>query len=429
MVLLFLTIRRVIAGGIFDPLVLVLVLGYSINYAVVALLWLLVKSSIFLTALVLCYGIMMLGIFRWVSLRKRSPLILGLICSVTPYRIGPLVFGISLLSYFALSLFIIVSIGFGIFAETNRFDAARGYGAYVRILDFLSPFIISYSTASIFSSRWRKLIKIFALTTFVLLAALVNGAKISIVFSLFTIFFTLTIMNIKVKIRPGVFVLCLLAGFAFSVLALNINLKLNNVEESPIETVLSGTGLVVQKFAYRIIASGDSSYLLLPNEVIDKIDKDNAVVRFIVPFIGVTTASKILGYPVDDFSVGRQALLYYNPGSEVAGGPTSHFDLFSYVYFGPIGGFLFVAGLGALLGSINRAIRISRLSGAHPRNNFRIALLATLWTRAVLLIIEPTVAFAYIVEVLIFFSTVSLCLQSLTRRPKSSMVAASIKAA
>lgn len=423
-IVVFMAIRRVIVGGVFDPLVLALVLGYSVNYAVVALLWLMGKSNFLLTALVLGYGMLMLGIFRWISRSRRPSLLLNLICSVTPRRIGPLVFGISIVAYLALSLFIIGSIGFGIFAETNRFDAARGFGAFIRILDFLGPFIVSYSTASIFTSRRRSLMKIFALVMFVMFSAMVNGAKISVIFSLFTVFFTLTIMAIKVRIRPGVFVLGLLAGLAFSMVALSINLKQNNVEENSIETGLTGTGLVVQQFAYRIIASGDSSYLLLPNDVIDKIEKDSALVQFIVPFIGITTASKIFGYPVGDLSVGRQALLYYAPGTEVAGGPTSHFDLFGYVYFGPFGGFLFAAAVGALLGSINRAIRIVRGSPALPPNNFRVAFLATLWTRAVLVIIEPTVALAYIVDVLMFFSIVSVCLHVITRRSKSSMIAA-----
>ncbi len=421
-VILFLAIRRVIVGGVFDPLVLTLVLGYSVNYAVVALLWLMGKSSFLLTVLVLGYGMVMLGIFRWVSRSRRPSLLLGLICGVTPRRIGPLVFGSSLVAYMVMSLFIIGSIGFGMFAETNRFDAARGFGAYIRLLDFLGPFIISYSTASIFVNRRRSFMKILALAIFILFAGMINGAKISVIFSLFTAFFTLSIVAIRVRIRPGIFAVGMLAGLVFSLVALNVNLKQNNVEDSPIGAGLTGSGLVVQAFAYRVIAIGDTSYLLLPNDVIDKIRTDSVLVRFIMPFIGVTTASKVFGYPVDDFSVGRQALLYYAPNNEVAGGPTSHFDLFGYVYFGPIGGLLFAAAVGVLLGSINRVIRIVRSSPLLPPNCFRVALLATLWTRSVLIIIEPTVALAYIVDVLLFFSLVSLCLLSLTRQFKFGVI-------
>ena len=131
--ILYLTIRRVIVGGVFDPLVLALVVGYSINYAVVALLWLKGEVSFLLTLVVLGYGVVMLGIFRWVSRHGHRSLLLNLIRRLTPRGIGSLVYGISLAAYLVLSLFIIGSIGFGIFAETNRFDAARGFGFYIRV--------------------------------------------------------------------------------------------------------------------------------------------------------------------------------------------------------------------------------------------------------------------------------------------------------
>lgn len=415
-VILFLAIRPVIVGGIFDPLVLALVITYSVNYAVVALLWQMGKTSFLLTALVLGYGVVMLSIFRWMSRRRRPSLLLGLYRHMSPRSIGIQVYRLSLAVYLVLSLLIISSIGLGIMAETNRFDAARGFGGYIRVLDFLAPFIISYSTASIFTSRRRIVLKMLVLALFILFAAMVNGAKISVIFSLFTIFFTLSIMDIKVKINRVVAVACLVAGLAFSLVALSINMRQNQVDESLVNTGLTGPALVLERFAYRVVASGDTSYLLLPNNVIDKIKRDSVLVRFIAPFIGITTASQVFGHAVGDYSVGRQALLYYDSNNEIAGGPTSHFDLFGYVYFGPIGGFLFAAAVGALLGSINRTIHIVRRSPTVPPNHFRVALVVTLWTRAVLVIIEPTVALAYIVEVLVFFSVASLSLQSLSRR-------------
>jgi len=92
---------------------------------------------------------------------------------------------------------------------------------------------------------------------------------------------------------------------------------------------------------FRIIGSGDTSYLILPNGVIEYIQTDNALTRFIAPIIGSGNLSNLLGYPVTDYTVGRQALLYFDPTNSIAGGPTSHFDLFGYVYFGVIGGFIF----------------------------------------------------------------------------------------
>ena len=410
-VLLFASIRRSIVGGVFDPLVLALVVGYSVNYSVVALLYLHGRVSSYLTFLVFGYGLTLIGVFRWVSRRPGKPGLLALINAITPRSIGSAAFAVSLAIYLCLSLFIISSIGFGVFAETNRFDAARGFGGYIRLLDFLSPFIASYSTLVIFSAKRRSKLKIFALVAFIVYAAMVNGAKISIIFSLFTVFFTLAIATIKVKIRPVVAIVSIVAGIAFSVLALSINLQQNSVEQESAPTELAGTGIVVERFVYRVIASGDSSYMLLPNDVIDKIQTDSVWVRFLSPFLGVTTSSSLLGYPVGDSSVGRQALLFYDEANDVSGGPTSHFDLFSYVYFGPIGGWLFVACLAFVLGSINRAIRTTKQFTLYPPNKFRLALLATVWTRVVLVIIEPTVALAYIADIFIFFTLLSVFLQ------------------
>jgi hypothetical protein len=425
-VLLFLVIRRVIVGGIFDPLVLALVVGYSVNYAVVAFLWIFGQSSTYLTFLVALYGVCLLVTFRWVSRQRKSPRLLGVLRALTPRHVGPLVYRLSIFVYAVLSLFIISSIGFGIFAENNRFEAARGFGGYIRIMDFLGPFIVSYSTVAIASQKRHRVLKSCALVVFIFYAAMVNGAKISVIFSLCTVFFTLSIMAIKVRIRPDVAIVGMLAGLAFSVIALGINLDRNEVDEGLAETGLTGAGLVVERFVYRVIASGDSSYLLLPNNVIDRIEKDNAVVRFLVPFIGITTASRIFGYPVGDYSVGRQALLYYDPGNEISGGPTSHFDLFGYVYFGALGGALFSVAVGAMLGSINRSIREVRRDRSGTPNRYLVALLATLWTRAVLVIIEPTVAVAFVVDVLVFFAFTSFVLLALVprRRDKAGAVAA-----
>lgn len=422
---LYVSIRRVIVGGIFDPLMLALVAGYSVNYAVVLLLWLQDRSSTYLTVLMMAYGIALLAMFRWISRRGGPSIFLDVIRAVTPREVGVHVFRLSLTLYMLLSFFIAASIGFGIFAETNRFDAARGFGAYIRLMDFLGPFIVAYGTAAIASAKRRSKFKIALLALFILYAAVVSGAKISVIFSLCTVFFTLSIMAIKVKVKPTTALAGLAAGLAFSVVALTLNLQQNSVEEGVGDTALTGSGLVVERFAYRIIASGDSSYLLLPNDVIDQIATDSAWIRFLVPFLGVTTASRLFGYPVGDYSVGRQALLYYDPYNEIAGGPTSHFDLFAYVYFGPLSGFGFVAALGWFLGTINRAIRITRWTPAVPHNHFRVALLATLWTRAVLVIIEPTVALAYVVDILVFFTAASLTLLVVVkRRPRTSAPAA-----
>lgn len=419
--LLFVSTRRIVVGGIFDPMTLVLTIGYSVNYAVVAFLYLYGQISSYLTFLVFGYGLTLMYVFFWASRRPGRSRLIAAIRAITPCSIGSSAFAISLAIYLLLSFFIIASIGFGIFAETNRFNAARGFGAYIRLLDFLGPFIISYGTLNICYCKSGRKNKAATLAIFILYAAMVNGAKISIIFSLFTVFFTMAIATVKIKIKPIFALTSIIAGLAFSVLALSINLRGNNVEESPEATDLTGAGIVIERFVYRIIASGDSSYLLLPNAIINTIKTDSIFVRFASPIIGITASNKIFGYDVSDFSVGRQALLNYDPSNDVSGGPTSHFDLFAYVYFGPLGGWIFVVCLAILLGSVNRAIRVAKRTATKLTNKFQIAFLATLWTRAILVIVEPTVAIAYIVDVFVYFTLLSVALQFALRPPARAL--------
>lgn len=425
--LLFFSTRRIIVGGIFDPLTLVLTVGYSVNYAVVALLYINGNISSYLTFLVFGYGLTLMCVFFWASQRPGKSKIITAIRAITPRSIGMSAFAISLAIYLLLSFFIIASIGFGIFAETNRFNAARGFGAYIRLLDFLGPFIISYGALNICYCKSGRKKKTTLLAMFILYAAMVNGAKISIIFSLFTVFFTMTIARVNIKIKPTFALISLVVGLVFSVLALSINLRGNNVEESTEATDLAGAGIVIERFIYRVIASGDSSYLLLPNAIIDTINTDSILVRFVSPIIGITASSKIFGYEVGDFSVGRQALLTYDPSNDVSGGPTSHFDLFAYVYFGPLGGWVFVICLGLLLGSISRAIRVAKGMQTTLTNKYQIAFLATLWTRAVLVIIEPTVAIAYIIDVIVYFTLLSVALQPALRSPARALSSLTVR--
>ena len=135
----------------------------------------------------------------------------------------------------------------------------------------------------------------------------------------------------------------------------------------------------------------------LPNNVIEEIETDSIFIRVVSQIIGSSVMSKILGYDVTNYSVGRQILLYYDSKTEVAGGPTSHFDLFSYVYFGYFG-VLFVVFLAYILGTFQRLLKF-----ANNKSIFYIALVSTLWIRAMAVILEPVMGLAYILDILIIF--------------------------
>ncbi|WP_236410420.1 hypothetical protein, partial [Pseudomonas lactis] len=115
----------------------------------------------------------------------------------------------------------------------------------------------------------------------------------------------------------------------------------------------------------------------------------------------VTTLSNAVGHPVNDYTVGRQSLLYWYPTFDVAGGPTSHYDLFAYKYLGYAGGLLFVMMLSFVLSSIST---MSRVAGS----DFYYALAATLWLRALPMLLEPAIGLSYILDIFILFFVIKV---------------------
>jgi hypothetical protein len=186
-----------------------------------------------------------------------------------------------------------------------------------------------------------------------------------------------------------------------AMLGLYINLVNNKVESSG-EGKLVGAPIVVEQFVARIVANGNQSYMSLPNDVIDEIQTDSIFIRLATSLIGSSTVSKIVGYNSSDYSVGRQILLYYDSNTDVAGGPTSHFDLFSYAYLG-FGGVFFVVFLGYTLGSVNKLLKTSEI-----KSIFYVSLITTLWIRSMAIILEPPTGLGYVFDVFIIFMLLHL---------------------
>ncbi len=418
---LWFSVRDKLLGGIFDPFTLIFVVAFGINYGIVIFMFFegLLDGILFGTFAL--YAVLLIAMFRWGSSLKSKPVIFRYLAYIGRPHLSSAVFTACALIYGALSLVIFSQIGFGILAETNRFDAARGYGAFIRVLDCLSPFIVAYTTLTIMKIKRYRISKLLGLAVFILYAAIVNGAKISVMYSFSTALLALSMASYKIRISGWQAVVAATIGLAFSALALNINLEKNNVSEQSVAPLAASSGLLTARLIYRFIAFGDTSYLLLPNRIIDNIQKDSVGARFASPIIGNDNLSKILGYNVEDFSVGRQALLHYSPNLEVSGGPTSHFDFFFYVYFGSLIGILLSAFLGYALGMINRSVHLVRQSDKLYSNKLLLSIVATLWSRSVLLVIEPTVALAYIFDILVIFTAICLFVAAIVgvRSPKA----------
>lgn len=402
-ILLYIAVRRLAVGGIFDPIHFVYTFTFGTKYAIVCSLYFNGLISNYLFSVIVVFGIAFY-ISLIYSSKLKQPIINNLFSLLVPKNNAYLEFKFIFIIYVLVAVYIISHIGFGFFAKTNRFDNNKGFGAFVRITNALGTFIIAYLSI-VYYERYKRLkrndlkqyLHYLLLFIFIVFFVILNGAKAAFIFALMTIVLAIRASGNKFKINfiKGVILLSIATGFA--ILGLYINLMNNNIETSSEGQYINGVPIVVEKFIHRILANGDQSYMSLPNDVIDKIKTDNIYIRLLTPIIGISQMSKIVGYPANDLSVGRQIILYYDDDMDVAGGPTSHFDLFSYVYFG-LGGIIFVIFLGYILGSINKLLTIS-----YQKSIFYIALIATLWIRSLAIILAPDVGLAYIFDVIIIF--------------------------
>ncbi|MFA0216707.1 hypothetical protein AB4437_16680 [Vibrio cyclitrophicus] len=407
------TIKKLF-GGVLNPIYIIWVVGFSTKYAIVSFLYFKGHIAEEYILFSFIYLILLIVFYRF-SLRFYQGKTLSKFCLriVVPYEVS--LFRLILFIYSVLAIFIISNIGFGIFADTNRFENSRGFGAFIRIMDAISMFIIVYSAITAAQSdNWKvRVFRYLLLFVFIVFSAFLNGAKISILFSMIGVYLGLLIHGIVPKINFRKKVKILTLGLTFILLALSINLKNNNVSSNGESKLMPGVPLLVERFINRMISNGNTAYLLLPNEVIEQIETDNILVRVFTPIIGITQMSKLVGYNVGDYSVGRQALLYYDRNNTTAGGPTSHFDYFSYVYLGIVPGAIFIIIIGCLLGAANRELYDYYLNDY--KSITMSAFFITIWFRLVIILVEPTVGMAYVFDVLLIFFLVSLPLHLLKR--------------
>jgi hypothetical protein len=172
--------------------------------------------------------------------------------------------------------------------------------------------------------------------------------------------------------------------------------------------LLPGTPIVVDKLFLRLLSDGDMYYLSLPNGVIDDIQTDNVIVRFTSQVFGNSLTSKILGYDVSRFTVGKAIQVYHHESLDVSGGPVSHIDLFSYKYFGFIFGTVFIILLLKYYKVLSDKIQVLRdqlILEYNQISAFNLSIFASLWMRSLPILMEPPVGIAYVIDffILILF--------------------------
>lgn len=401
---LFLTVRTAAIAGYLDPIHFYWTFTFGTAYGIVVALYALghVANHLFVTissaAILFVISFRIALVFPIKEFGRAFTLLL------VPTRNRKAVFNLALVAYGILLATILYSVGAGLFAEINRFEQNRGFGALVRIADAARLFFIAYFSISFLERKknfgWSisTILAFAAVSLLTILSSVVNGAKFAFLEALYVAFVAAFVFyGKKPKFRIGVAAPAFLISLAFALVTLSVNLTKAGVNQSAESEFLPAGGVLTERLALRVLANADKYYLGLPNNVIDNIEIDNALVRFISPIIGTTRMSSFVGYDVGNLNVGKQILLYHDPGYEYAGGPTSHFDLFSYKYFGIAFGWLWVTFTGFLLASI------ASLSKHCKSSVYASSLMATLWLRSLPILLEPPVGMAYALDVILIF--------------------------
>jgi hypothetical protein len=406
--ILFLVYRKLVPAGLYDPFHLFVAINLGTAYAVVFSLYQYGQISNRLFIMILSYAIVLFVslyiFFRLrISIKELNTFFRRI---MTPQSSGKIEIGVIVVVYFIVSVYLVSRSGLGAFTDTNRFEDAKGVGAFVRILDLFRLIIIAYFTIIIFTrhilGKRNKILLYFRLTlliVFILFSALQNGAKFALFESFFTMIVALKASRIPIKfnlIKVG-FIFVLSTFFALIILSLSLSKDTEGDKGLYTET----SNPVIDRFIFRILSNGDMYYLSLPNDVIDNIEKDNVLVRIGAQIIGNTQLSNILGYDVSKYSVGKSILLYHNPNFEFAGGPVSHLDLFSYIYLGHFG-YLFVILVAYLIFCVADAIT------SHNNSFFFSALVSATWLRCLAVLIEPPVGIAYVLDIVIIIFFINL---------------------
>lgn len=300
--------------------------------------------------------------------------------------------------FILLMFYMIFFVGIGALAEDNRFEQNSGSGVFVRLFIFFRLFLICYLFLKLFSTK-KKLNKIFYSSIYlfvIIISSLIDGAKFALIESLIISFVCLSYYlgtSIKIDLKRLIPILSISLVFAISLYQININKLGRGDNESQ---YISGVPYVFEAFALRILANGDKYFLSLPNNVIEKVETKPFYIRVTGSLVSSTLVSRFYGENINNYSIGKQILLYWDPSFSTAGGPTSHFDLYAYKhfsYFALI--FIFILSLWFSL--------LIKLRSYAKDNLYNSIFLAILYHRSWSILIEPPLGIGYIFDVLIIF--------------------------
>lgn len=394
---------RRIAGGVSDPFHFYYAFTFGTSYAVVALLA--VKGEIGVPEIGVVVGFGLLFLIGYRSFSKIS--IPWMHKSISLFGGGRTFFCLAVSTYIVTSLIYVTFAGLP-FLSASRFETNRGFGFLVRIMDPLRLFIVAYLAILISKRKHRaRWLLGCAAVCFAIISSLLNGAKFAFLECAYVAAASIAIstgrkdLPFRKIVLPTVFVILLATGYALTQLL--FNLEADHSVGGFIPGNIDRTHLVLDMFAARLVGNGDMYYLGLLPQVLHSLRIDRPLLQLFGTIVGAGVVSSLFGYDINNTDVGRQIILYWDPYYPVSGGPTDHFDMAAYVYFGPFGGIIFVLCLAFLLAQISRLKQ-------YKYNTVGCAAVATLYCRSLPIILNPASGIALIfdaVEVFLLLSVMS----------------------
>lgn len=388
--------------GLLDPINFYWTFTFGTSYAVVLLLFINGFLS-FLSFFIILFYFLLLLVSMWVGFLAKK-VEFGFRKFKIDGGVNSLksVLSIFLLMYFFLAAFYISKIDWSIFF-ISRFEANKGIGFVVRIMDVLRLFIISMIAILIFSKeQWSKL-KWGGLILFVILSSFFNGAKFAILESIYLIIVVYCLYFGKfLKIKATNFLQYTVLGIMVFMMALFFTSQL--AEKLDYESQYTDLNPAVEMFISRIIANGDMYYLGLVNDVVFKVSEQTSGFFELIfrPYLGGDLTAKIFstGVESNSLNIGRAIWEYWFPFS-LSGGSVDHFDLAAYAYCGIVGGAFFVIFLGFFLGRINK-IKL-QLIGCKDKNVFVIVFFSIIYIKSYLMLLSPIVALTTLIDIFFIF--------------------------
>ena len=403
------SIKKLSITGILDPVHFYWTFTFGTAYGVVVGLYLngYISTHTFLIIAIYCLTLVFfINLFLKIKIKPFNKLFKKIFL----HKYEP-----KILFYFILFLFIINTIiilyfiGFGFLAEENRFEQNKGMGIFVRIFAVFRLFLVAYFTL-LLNSIFKKygffninfLFKVLLFVLFIFITILIDGAKFGLLESILVIILSLYLINKNVKISFIKVIYITIISFVFATAIYSVNIDKHGLSEKK-SIYITDVPFVIEAITLRILANADKYFLSLPNDIIETVETKNIFVRLLAPMIGSSRMSKIVGYDVNSYSIGKQILLYWNPKFDTAGGPTSHYDLFAYKQFGFLDGLIWVILTAFIFVGIKNITLLSL------NTKFSISVFSVLWFRSFAFILEPPLGLAYIIDVLLIFGLLVIC--------------------